>query len=49
MCRQNQLRGCCSLAFGIGLMIGCFIETGFWCCILGLGAVTLGLLQLTKK
>ena len=49
MCRQSQLRGLCFLSFGIGLLTGCWIESGFWCCVLGVGIVAFGLLQLQKK
>lgn len=49
MCRPNQLRGYNCLAFGLGLLIGCCIESAFWCCILGVAAMVFGFLQLQKK
>ncbi len=49
MCRQNQLRGFAIMAFGLGLLIGCCIESGFWCCMLGIAAIILGFGLLQKK
>ena len=49
MYRQNQLRGWNCLAFGLGLLIGCCIESAFWCCALGVAAMVFGFLRLCKK
>lgn len=43
MCRLNQLRGWILIAFGAGLLIGCWIASGFLCCCLGIGAILLGI------
>jgi len=37
------------LGIGLGLLIGCCLESGFWCCLLGVGAVMAGLLHILKK
>jgi hypothetical protein len=42
MCRKNQLCGCALIAFGLGLLIGTFLESGFFCFLIGLGIVGLG-------
>lgn len=42
MCRQNQLFGCVLLAFGIGLLIGLWIEGGFLAHCFGFGLIVLG-------
>lgn len=49
MCRRNQLWGFTAIAFGLGLLIGCSIESGFWCCILGISAIVFGFLSLQRK
>jgi hypothetical protein len=37
------------LAFGIGLLIGCSMQSGFWCCVLGLGAIISGIIFFQKR
>lgn len=49
MCRRNQLWGIGMIAFGLGLLIGCSIESGFWCCVLGIGLIIAGFLYGQKK
>ena len=49
MCRRNQLWGFCAIAFGLGLLIGCSMESGFWCCVLGVGAIICGFVMMGKK
>lgn len=49
MCRKNQLYGFTLIAFGVGLMIGNWLESGIFCFLLGLGGVFLGLWMLGKK
>ena len=49
MCRRNQLWGFNFIAFGLGLLIGCSIESGFWCCILGIGLIISGFVACGKK
>lgn len=49
MCRQNQLWGCMLIAFGVGILIGLWLEGGFLCGCLGLGLLVLGLCVARKK
>lgn len=49
MCRRNQLCGCALLAFGAGLLVGIWLESGFFCFLLGLGLIVGGLCMLGKK
>lgn len=49
MCRQNQMFGFGALAFGLGLLIGCCVESGFWCFVLGIGAILFGFVQFQRK
>ena len=49
MLRQNQLLGCTCMAFGVGVLIGMFLESGFLCGLIGLGLVTLGMCILKRK
>lgn len=49
MCRRNQLWGFNAIAFGLGLLIGCSIESGFWCCMLGIGAIVCGFFSVQRK
>ena len=49
MCRRNQLLGFCAIAFGLGLLVGCSMESGFWCCALGIGAIVCVFVMLWKK
>ena len=37
------------LGLGLGLLVGCCLDSGFWCCILGVAAVMTGLLCLLKR
>ena len=42
MCRRNQLLGWCLAAFGLGILLGAWMEGGFLCFLLGAGMMTLG-------
>lgn len=48
MCRKNKLLGCAVAAFGLGLLLSCLLESGFFCCCLGLGLIVVGIV-LAKK
>lgn len=49
MCRQNQLWGCVLLAFGLGVLIGVWIEGGFFAHCFGFALILLGCGILRKK
>lgn len=49
MCRRNQLFGGCLIAFGLGILIGLCLESGFICGCIGISGVTAGLFLLQQK
>ena len=49
MYRHNRLYGCGTLAFGLGLLIGLWIGSGFWAYFFGFGLAALGCSMLCKK
>ena len=49
MCRRNQIIGCAALAFGIGLLIGIWIEGGFWGHCIGFVLIGAGCSLLRKR
>lgn len=49
MCRKNQLFGVLVLGIGIGFVISCFFESGFFCCCSGLGLLVAGCVLLHKR
>jgi len=49
MFRQNQLCGCAALAFGIGLLIGLWVESAFWGHCFSIGIILFGGNILFKK
>lgn len=49
MCRHNQLWGFVAIAFGLGILIGTWIESGFLTGCLGLGLVLAGCACLRKR
>lgn len=49
MCRRYQLIGCAVTAFGLGMLVSCFIESGFWCGFLGVLIAALGIFLAQKK
>lgn len=49
MYRHNQFYGCGILTFGIGLLIGLWIGSGFWAYFFAFGFVALGCSMLCKK
>ena len=42
MYRRNQLWGCTAFAFGLGLLIGIWIEGGFWAHCFGFALLGVG-------
>ena len=49
MCRQNQLWGCCLMAFGFGILIGLWLESGFLCVCLGFALMICGVCITRRK
>lgn len=49
MCRKNQLCGCALMAFGLGMMVGLCLESGFFCFLIGLIIIGLGIWCTGKK
>ena len=48
MCRHNQLWGCILIAFGLGILVGTWLEGGFFCSCFALGLAILGLCTMRK-
>ena len=48
MCRKNQLMGVSLLGLGVGLLLGCMVESAFWCSCFGVCAVVVGVCLLQK-
>lgn len=49
MCRRNHICGCALVAFGSGLLVGLFLESGFLCAVIGLGLTALGIWCFGRK
>lgn len=49
MCRRNQLLGVLAGGIGIGLLLACLFESGFFCCCLGIVLISAGVCILQKK
>lgn len=49
MCRKKQMHGFCCLSFGLGLMVGCCLESWFFCSLGGLGLILYGMLLAKQK
>ena len=49
MCRRNLLHGSAILAFGVGLLIGSWMNSGFLACICGIAAIFIGFSLLHRK
>ncbi len=49
MCRRNQLCGAALVAFGVGMLVGYWLESGFFCFVAGVAVVALGLWCASKK
>lgn len=49
MCRQNQLLGCALMAFGVGVLIGMWLEGGFLSICLGFGLLICGFCVIRKR
>lgn len=49
MCRKNQLCGSALVTFGLGLLVGMCLESGFFCFFVGLGIIGLGIWCMKKR
>ncbi len=49
MCRKNQLLGWAFFSFGLGLLIGSGLESGFWCLCAGVGLMVFGFCVFKRK
>ena len=49
MCRKQCLYGCCLMLFGLGVMVGHWLESWFLCSFGGLGLIALGFLILRRR
>lgn len=49
MCRRNQLLGVAAIAFGLGLLVGSQMESGFLCGCVAIGLIALGVLWQRKR
>jgi hypothetical protein len=49
MCRRNHLTGCCAALFGLGLLVGCALESGLLSTCIGVGLILAGLSFLRQK
>ena len=49
MCRQHELWGWMLVAFGIGVLFGIFLESGFLRCCVSIGCICVGFSVMRKK
>lgn len=49
MCRRNQLWGFILLAFGVGVLVGTWMESGLFCHLFGLLAIFSGIAVCQRK
>lgn len=49
MCRRNHLRGCLFLGFGLGLLVGQCLESGFLCTWGGIILIIVGVCTLQRR
>lgn len=49
MCKYNQLWGSILVAFSLGLLLGTWIDSGFWNHVLALGLIFGGLCVIKKR
>ena len=49
MCRRNQLCGSALVAFGLGLLVGMCLESGFFCFTVGIAIMVMGLWCMKKR
>lgn len=49
MCRRNQLLGWILLAFGLGLLVGKCLESGFLSTVVGIGLIVIGFCVMRRR
>ena len=49
MCRKNQLWGCMLMAFGLGVLVGLWLEGGFFCHCFGFAGIIAGACMCRKR
>lgn len=49
MCRQNLLWGGTVLAFGLGVLVGAWMKSGFVCHLIGFALIALGFCLIRKR
>lgn len=49
MCRRQHLTGCIMLGFGLGLLIGQWLGSGFLCLCGGMVFITFGISGMRRK
>ncbi|MBQ7345371.1 MAG: hypothetical protein IJW45_04825 [Oscillospiraceae bacterium] len=49
MCRRSQIQAVAILAFGLGLLVSCWVETLFWRACFGICFLGMGILRSLKK
>jgi hypothetical protein len=49
MCRRNQLLAVGAIGVGLGLLLACFFESGFFQVFVGAGLIVAGVTLLQKK
>ncbi len=49
MCRRNQLLGACAACFGFGMLISTCFESAFFCCCIGIIAISCGGVIIVKR
>ncbi|MBQ6719288.1 MAG: hypothetical protein IJN20_02930 [Oscillospiraceae bacterium] len=49
MCRKKQMQGFCCLCFGLGMMMGSYLESWFFCSVGGLALIFFGMMLAKKK
>jgi hypothetical protein len=49
MCRQRQLYGWMAAAFGLGILVGGAIESGFWAFLAAVGAIGFGICRICNR
>lgn len=49
MCRKSQLRGCCAIFLGLGVLIGYKLDSWLLCCCGGILLLIAGLVLMNRR